>query len=75
MLPVDERLNLYHLALNHPFVDGNKRVAWAVMETFLVLEGFELTMSDDDAYDLTVQVAQGALTKEEIVERLEPHLS
>ena len=71
---------LYHLALNHPFldgnnVDGNKRVAWAVMETYLVSEGFELTVNNHEAYNLTVQVAQGELTKEEIAARLRPHLS
>ncbi len=66
---------LYHLALNHPFLDGNKRVAWAVMETYLVLEGFELTVDNHEAYDLTVQIAQGELTKEEIAARLGPHLS
>ena len=74
-VPLKAAAYLYHLALNHPFVDGNKRVAWAVMETYLVLEDFKLTISDDEAYDLTIRVAQGELTKEEIAERLEPHLS
>lgn len=74
-VPLKAAAYLYHLALNHPFVDGNKRVAWAVMETYLVLEGFELMIDNDKAYDLTVQVAQGALTKEEIAARLGLHLS
>lgn len=69
--PLKVAAYLYHLALNHPFVDGNKRVAWAVMETYLVLQGLELTMTDDEAYDLTVRVAKGALTKEEIAAQLE----
>ena len=32
------------LVLNHPFVDGNKRVGHAAMETMLMLNGFELTV-------------------------------
>jgi prophage maintenance system killer protein len=33
----------FSLALNHPFVDGNKRVAHAAMEVFLFLNGYELS--------------------------------
>jgi death-on-curing protein len=32
----------FSLVMNHPFVDGNKRVGHAVMEVFLVLNGYEL---------------------------------
>lgn len=74
-VPLKAAAYLYHLALNHPFIDGNKRVAWAVMETYLVLEGFELSIINDEAYKLTVQVAEGGLTKEEIARKLEPYLS
>lgn len=38
---------LYHLSRNHPFMDGNKRTACAVIETFLELNGYQLTLSDD----------------------------
>jgi death-on-curing protein len=54
---------LYHLSRNHPFVDGNKRTAFAVMVTFLRVNGYRLTLTDDDAYDLVMQVAQGQLDK------------
>lgn len=54
---------LYHLSRNHPFVDGNKRTAFAVMDTFLEANGYCLTLSDDDAYDLVMQVAQGQIDK------------
>ena len=39
---------LYALAIarNHPFVDGNKRAAFVALETFLILNGFELLASD-----------------------------
>lgn len=47
---------LYHLAMNHPFVDGNKRTAFAVMDTFLRVNGYELTLTNDEAYDLVMGV-------------------
>jgi death on curing protein len=54
---------LFHLSRNHPLIDGNKRVAWACMETFLLLERFTLEITDDDAYDLVNRVAQGDVEK------------
>jgi death-on-curing protein len=54
---------LYHLAKNHPFVDGNKRTAFAVMSTFLRVNGTRLGLTDDEAYDLVMQVAQGQIDK------------
>jgi death-on-curing protein len=38
----------FSLALSHPFLDGNKRVAHAAMEAFLMLNGFEISASVDD---------------------------
>jgi death on curing protein len=61
---------VFHISRNHPFLDGNKRVAWACMETFLLLEGFVLEMGDDDAYDLVNRIAQGEFEKPEIATRL-----
>lgn len=40
---------LYHIAMNHPFIDGNKRTAFAVMDTFLRLNGCALNLTDDRA--------------------------
>ncbi|MEG4317751.1 type II toxin-antitoxin system death-on-curing family toxin [Microcoleus sp. Aus8_D1] len=57
---------LYHLAMNHPFLDGNKRTAFAVADTFLRLNGCTLNLTDDRAYDLVMQVARGTMTKEEL---------
>jgi death-on-curing protein len=39
------------LAMNHPFVDGNKRVAFAVTEVFLGLNGYFIDCNSDEAYD------------------------
>lgn len=58
---------LYHLAMNHPFVDGNKRTAFAVMDTFLRVNDRTLTLSDADAYDIVLRVANGLLSKADLV--------
>lgn len=57
---------LYHIAMNHPFIDGNKRTAFAVMDTFLRLNGCALNLTDDRAYDLVMRVARGTITKEKL---------
>jgi death on curing protein len=62
---------LYHIAKNHPFVDGNKRTAYAVMETFLELNGYMLPMSNEETYELVIQVAQSDITKAELTAKLE----
>ena len=58
---------LLHIALNHPFVDGNKRVAAMAADVFLELNGHSLPSScEDDFEKLTLEVAQGKLEKSDI---------
>ncbi|GGV13557.1 toxin Doc [Kitasatospora herbaricolor] len=53
---------LHSLAINHPFVDGNKRTAWMSAVVFLDLNGAEMTDIDQDAaYLLVVGVAAGEI--------------
>jgi death-on-curing protein len=62
-LPEQAAAYLFHLVKNHPFVDGNKRTAFAVMVTFLRVNGYRLSLSNREAYDLVMQVAQGQVDK------------
>jgi death on curing protein len=39
------------LVQNHPFVDGNKRVAFAVVDVFLRINGFTITASSSTVYN------------------------
>jgi death-on-curing protein len=64
----------YSLAMNHPFVDGNKRVAHAAMEVFLVLNGYEIVASVDEQEQLMLDLAAGKMTREQLTEWLEQHL-
>ena len=58
---------LFHLCKNHPFMDGNKRTALAAAEIFLILNARRLVVSDDAVYDLTMGVASGTITKDQVV--------
>jgi death-on-curing protein len=57
----------FHLCRNHPFMDGNKRVALAVAELFLLLNGAELVANDDAVERLTMGVAAGTTGKDEVI--------
>lgn len=65
---------LFHLAKNHPFIDGNKRTAFAVMITFLELNNYQLRLSQADAFQLVLQVATGTLSKAELADHLAEHI-
>ena len=58
----------FSLVMNHPFVDGNKRIGHAAMETFLVMNGYELVANVDDAEKLVLALAAGELTRERLLE-------
>ncbi len=53
----------YSLVMNHPFVDGNKRIGHAAMETFLVLNGYEIVASADEQERVVLDLAQGYLER------------
>ena len=64
----------FSLALNHPFVDGNKRVAHASMEVFLILNGVELIADIDEQEKLMLDLADGHMTREQSTGWLENHV-
>jgi death-on-curing protein len=62
---------LIGLALNHAFENGNKRVAFAACSVFLRVNGYRLTLTQDEAVDLTLRVISHELSREEVVQILE----
>ena len=62
------------LVMNHPFVDGNKRIGHAAMETFLVLNGFEIEASIDDQERIILDLSSGKLNREEFTSWLNKHV-
>jgi len=65
----------YFLIQNHPFVDGNKRIGHAAMETLLVLNGFEISASVDEQEAVILSVAQSAKSRAELTEWLAEHVA
>jgi len=57
---------LFHISQNHPFVDGNKRVATVAALLFLMLNGKEITATEQDLEAMVLSVARGDLGKEGI---------
>lgn len=58
----------YGLARNHPFADGNKRTAFVVSVTFLILNGRDLTASEVDVVTTIWKLAAGELTEAELAD-------
>ena len=64
----------FSLVCNHPFVDGNKRIGHAAMETFLVLNGWELAATVDEQEQVILQLAAGFLEREEFRSWIQSHV-
>ena len=67
---------LFHIARNHPFLDGNKRAALATALAFLWVNGQRLEASGDELAELVLGVAAGTVGKADaavfIARRLRP---
>ena len=64
----------FSLIMNHPFIDGNKRVGHAATEAVLMLNGFELAAEIDDAEAEILAVAAGQRTRDEFQAWIEKHV-
>jgi death-on-curing protein len=56
----------YGIARNHPFNDGNKRVAFVVMAVFLGLNGLDLDAPEAEVVTTMLNLAAGSLAEEEL---------
>ena len=61
--------------MNHPFIDGNKRIAHAAMAVFLELNGFVLSVTVDDQEVLMLTLAAGQVSRAELTTWLERHVA
>ena len=57
---------LYHVARNHPFIDGNKRTAAALALTFLEMNHVKFKIDMHELEELVVATAQGLVSKQDI---------
>jgi death-on-curing protein len=64
---------LYHLVMNHPFVDGNKRVGLEAALIFLEINNENFNASDQELVDLVLKTTAGQVGKREIAEFFRSH--
>ena len=65
----------FGLARNHPFLDGNKRTAFVVMELFLNLNGWTLDADDTECISTMESVAAGGLPEKSLAAWLQLHIA
>lgn len=65
----------FGIARNHPFVDGNKRTAAVVSETFLIRNGAWLDATDAELVVTFLALAAGELAEDELASWFRDHLS
>lgn len=58
------------IIMNHPFVDGNKRTGYVLMELILRLENVRITATDDELYQFVIDISTGVKRFKEIVDWL-----
>jgi death-on-curing protein len=63
----------HSIVLNHPFVDGNKRVGFEAMRLMLRLNGYDLHASLEAKFDFVMEIAKGKLTEQAIADWLKRH--
>lgn len=64
----------FSLVSNHPFVDGNKRIGWVAMRTFLLINGHNIKTNVDEAEATVLRLAAGELTREELSTWVRDHV-
>jgi death-on-curing protein len=65
----------FSLARNHGFEDGNKRIAHAAMEAFLVLNGYEVAAAVDEQESVFLRLAAKELSRDEFTEWVRAHIT
>lgn len=65
---------LESLVMNHPLLDGNKRVAWECLDLMLEMNGCRLTTSHEDGFRLMNNVIERKATVQDVAEWLEKNI-
>ena len=64
----------FFLVMNHPFIDGNKLIGHAAMETFLILNGLEIDATIEEQARIILDLAAGKKDREEFTAWLNNHV-
>jgi death-on-curing protein len=65
----------FGISRNHPFIDGNKRVSFVVASVFMLLNGFNVTASENDVVSTMLAVASGNMAEDALTEFFSAHLT
>lgn len=65
----------FSLIMNHPFIDGNKRVGHAATEIFLIWQGLEIAASVDEQERVILAIASGTVNRQAFAEWLQHHVT
>lgn len=74
-IPAMAAAYLFHICKSHAFMDGNKRTALASAVIFIQLNNMRLIATDDELERITVGVAEGSATKDEVTEFFREHVA
>lgn len=62
------------LAMNHPYRDGNKRIAFLAMAVFMELNGYELEAPEEEIVEVMLAVADRRCAEKELANWIREHL-
>ena len=63
----------YDILIGHPFIDGNKRVAWECLDLMLDLNGCRINAATNQAFELMMKVIEHKVTVQEIADWVRRH--
>jgi len=63
------------LAQNHPLFDGNKRLSLYLTFAFLRINGWRVTFTNDEAFDLVLRVSQSGIELRELAATIADHMT
>lgn len=61
--------------MNHPFVDGNKRIGLRAADVFLLLNGFQILAHQPELVDITIRMTTGEVSRGGLLEFLRVHVA
>ena len=64
----------YSLLKNHGFIDGNKRIAVAAMDVFLLTNGYSLNIATDDAERMILNAAASVICRDQFAKWVQGHI-